>query len=175
MKYIALLRGINVGGHNKIKMNELREMFSSIGYKNVQSYINSGNIIFDARKTNCEKLVEKIEKAIEKSFELKITVAVRESAEIVRLVKENPFKNQLSDDRTLFVAFLSNELSTEQKKLLLAKKSEFEEFAFSNSDVFCLTKKAFLDGLLGKKFIDTKLKTPTTVRNWRTVNKLLEF
>ncbi len=175
MKYIALLRGINVGGHNKIKMDELREMFSSLGYKDVKSYINSGNIIFSARKTNRKKLVEKLEKAIEKTFNLQITVAIRESAEIAALVKGNPFKNKLSEDKTLFVAFLSNELSPEQKELLLAGESEFEEFAFSNSDVFCLTKKGFLDGLLGEKFIDNKLKTPTTVRNWNTVNKLLEF
>jgi uncharacterized protein (DUF1697 family) len=175
MKYVALLRGINVGGHNKIKMEELREMFSSLGFEDVKSYINSGNIIFKGRKTTHDKLVTKIEKAIEKTFSLQIKVVVRESSEISNLVSNNPFEDKISDDQNLFVAFLENELSPENHQLLLSNNSEFEEFAVFQQDVFCLTKKGFREGLLGKKYIDKKLKTAATVRNWRTVNKLLEF
>jgi uncharacterized protein (DUF1697 family) len=175
MKYVALLRGINVGGHNKIKMDELREMFSTLGFENVQSYINSGNIIFDSGKSKNKTLVTKIEKAIEKTFSLSIKVVVRESAEINDLVAQNPFDDKMSPDNNLFVAFLSDELSSDKQELLLSNNNESEEFAIVNQDVFCLSQKGFRDGLLGKKYIDNKLKTSATVRNWRTVNKLLEF
>lgn len=175
MKYVALLRGINVGGHNKIRMDELREMFSSLNYKNVRSYINSGNIVFETRKSPQENIVKKIEKSIEKTFSLQIKVVVRESAEILELVKENPFKDRLTEEKQLFIAFLANKLSKEKEELLLTSKSEFEDFVTFGNNLFCLSNKGFLDGLLGKKFIDNKLKTPTTVRNWKTVNKLLEF
>lgn len=175
MKYVALLRGINVGGHNKIKMEELREMFSTLGFENIKSYINSGNVIFDARKTKNEILVTKIEKAIQKSFSLSIKVVVRESAEIKDLATKNPFKDKMSADNNLFVAFLSDELPSDKQELLLSNNNEFEQFAIVNQDVFCLSKKGFRDGLIGKKYIDNKLKTSATVRNWRTVNKLLDF
>jgi uncharacterized protein (DUF1697 family) len=175
MKYVALLRGINVGGHNKIKMDELRKMFVSIGFQNVKSYINSGNIIFDNRKTGPVKLVQKIEKGIENTFSLNIKVVVREMAAIKDLVSENPFKDRMTGDRNLFIAFLSKGLSAENQQLLLSNNNEFEEFAILKQDVFCLSEKGFRDGLLGQKYIDKKLKTTATVRNWRTVNKILEF
>lgn len=175
MKYVALLRGINVGGHNKIKMDELRAMFSTLGFEDVKSYINSGNIIFEIRKTGNDKLVTKIEKAIAKTFSLQIKVVIRESAEVANLVKQNPFHDKMTDEKNLYVAFLSNHLSAENQELLLSNNNEFEEFAIIDQDVFCLSNKGFQDGLLGKKYIDNKLKTSATVRNWRTVNKLLEF
>ncbi len=176
IKYVAFLRGINVGGHNKIKMETLREMFAALGYKNVKTYINSGNVIFETIEADDNALAAKIEKAIETEFSLNIKVMVRTISEIEGIIKNNPFDGQFTHDKDLHVLFLAEALSEEKKNLLLANNTKFEQFAVRNREVFCLLRGgSILDSLLGKKYIDDKLKTPATARNWRTVKKLTEF
>ena len=109
MKYVAFLRGINVGGKNKIKMETLREMFAALGFENVKSYINSGNVIFETAKTDNKKLSAKIEKAIEKEFALNIKTMVRSISEIEEIVKNNPFDGQFENEKDLHVFFLDEE------------------------------------------------------------------
>ena len=94
MKYVAFLRGINVGGKNKIQMESLREVCASIGFENVKTYINSGNLIFETSKTDDKKLAERIENAIEKESGLQIKTIVRSIEEIEEIVKNNPFAGQ---------------------------------------------------------------------------------
>ena len=89
MRYAALLRGINVGGHNKIKMETLREVCSSLGFADVKTYINSGNVVFKTRKSDNLKLATRISKAIEKEFSLKIKVIVRSMPEIEEIIRKN--------------------------------------------------------------------------------------
>ena len=175
MKYIAFLRGINVGGKNKIKMETLREVCASIGFENVKTYINSGNIIFETRKTDDKKLAAKIEKAIENEFGLKIKVIVRTIDEIKNIVENNPFAGQFENDKDLHVFFLDEELPDEKRELLLSNNNENEQYFVRNREIFCLLRVSVLDSLMGKDYIGKKLKIPSTARNWRTVNKILEF
>ena len=175
MKYAAFLRGINVGGRNKIKMETLREVCSALGFENVKTYINSGNVIFETAKTDDLKLAEKIEKAIEKEFSLKIKVMVRQMSEIEDIIKNNPFDGQFENDKDLHVFFLDEELPTEKHELLLSNNNENEMFAVQNREIFCLLRVSVLDSLMGKDYIGKKLKVSATARNWRTVNKILEF
>lgn len=174
-KYVAFLRGINVGGKNKIKMEILREMFAALGFENVKTYINSGNVIFETAEADDKKLAAKIEKAIEKEFSLNIRVMVRTIDEIEDIIKNNPFDGQFTSDRDLHVLFLDEELAAEKREMLLSNNNENEMFAVRNREIFCLLRVGFSDSLLGKDYIGKKLKTPATARNWRTVNKLLEF
>src|SRR5687767_8997468 len=104
-KYVAFLRGINVGGKNKIKMESLREMFAALGFEHVKTYINSGNVIFEAAETNDKKLSDKIEKEIEKEFSLKIKVMVRTIDKIRDIIANNPFEGQFENDKDLHVLF----------------------------------------------------------------------
>ncbi len=175
VKHIAFLRGINVGGHNKIKMEALREMFAALGFENVKTYINSGNVIFETAETGDGKLSAQIEQAIESEFSLKIKVMVRTISEIERLIKTNPFAGQFENDKDLHVFFLDEELPEEKRELLLSNNNENEQFAVRNREIFCLLRVGVLDSLLGKDYIGKKLKTPATARNWRTVNKIAEF
>ena len=175
MKYVALLRGINVGGKNKVKMETLREILSVAGFQNVKTYINSGNVIFETAKTDDKKLAKKIEKAIEKEFALKIKVMVRRIEEIESIIKNNPFAGQFENDKDLHVFFLDEELSVEKRELLLSNNNENEMFAVQNCEIFYLLRISFLDSLIGKDYIGKKLKVSATARNWRTVNKILEF
>ena len=174
MKYVAFLRGINVGGKNKVKMEILREVCASIGFENVKTYINSGNVIFETAKSDDKKLAEKLEKAIEKAFALNIKVMVRSFAEIEAIVKNNPFEGQFENDKDLHVFFLDEELTAEKRELLLSNNNENEQFVVRNREIFCLLRVSVLDSLMGKDYIGKKLKVSATARNWRTVNKILE-
>ncbi len=175
MKYIAFLRGINVGGKNKVKMETLREVCSSLGCSNVKTYINSGNIIFETRKTDDKKLAAKIEKAIEKEFGLQIKTIVRTFEEIEIIVKNNPFAGQFENEKDLHVFFLDEEMPDEKRRMLLSNNNENEMFAANKREIFCLLRVSVLDSLMGKDYIGKKLKVFATARNWRTVNKILEF
>src|SRR5438445_13754454 len=99
MKYVALLRGINVTGKNMIKMETLRATFASLGFKDVKSYINSGNLIFETAKTDDGKLAKKIHDAIQKEFGFDISVMVRPMAEIEEIVAWDPFKGQFESHK----------------------------------------------------------------------------
>ncbi len=175
MKYVAFLRGINVGGHNKIKMETLREVFVALQFENVKTYINSGNVIFETAKTDNRKLAGKIEQEIESEFVLRVKVMVRTMSEIEEIIKNNPFAGQFENDKDLHVFFLDEELPSEKRELLLSNNNENELFAVRNHEIFCLLRVSVLDSLMGKDYIGKKLKVSATARNWRTVNKILEL
>ena len=175
IKYVALLRGINVGGKNKIKMETLRAQLSAQGLENVKTYINSGNVIFETVETSDKQLAEQIERAIEADFSLKIKVMVRSRAEIKEIIENNPFAGQFETDKDLHVFFLDEELPEEKRNLLLSNNSETEMFAVQNREIFCLLRVSVLDSLMGKDYIGKKLKVSATARNWRTVNKIAEI
>lgn len=176
MKYVAFLRGINVGGKNKIRMETLREVFANaLGFANVKTYINSGNVIFETTKTSDKKLAEQIEKAIEKEFALKIKVMVRSVSEIEEIVKNNPFDGQFENDKDLHVFFLDEAMPEEKRDLLLSNNCENEMYFVRNREIFCLLRVGVLESLMGKDYIGKKLKVSATARNWRTVNKILEL
>ena len=175
MKYVSFLRGINVGGKNKIKMETLREVCAAIGFDNVKTYINSGNVIFETVETDDILLSQTIEKAIYETFSLNIKVISRTISHIENLIKNNPFAGQFENDKDLHVFFLDEELPQEKREMLLSNNSENEMFAVQNREIFCLLRVSVLDSLMGKDYIGKKLKVSATARNWRTVNKVLEF
>ena len=175
MKYVAFLRGINVGGKNKIKMETLREVCAALGFENVKTYINSGNVIFETPKTDDKNLAAQLESAIDKEFDLKIKVIVRSMSEIEEIIKNNPFEGQFENDKDLHVFFLDEQMPDEKRDILLSNNNEKEMFAARNREIFYLSHVSFSDSLMGKDFIGKKLKVSATARNWRTVNKILEF
>jgi len=175
MKYAAFLRGINVGGKNKIRMETLREMFAALGFQDVKTYINSGNVIFESAKTDDKELAEKIERAIESEFSLNIKTMLRTIDEIEETVRNNPFAGQFENEKDLHVFFLDENLPEEKRETLLLNNNENEMFAVRNREIFCLLRIGFSDSLMGKDYIGKKLKVSATARNWRTVNKILEL
>lgn len=174
MKYAAFLRGINVGGRTSIKMERLREVFAGLGFENVKTYIQSGNVVFETAETDDTKLAAKIEAAVEKEF-FKTPVMVRSIDEIKDAVENNPFAGEEFEDKLFHIVFLAEKLSDEKAAMLLSNNRESENFAVRNREVYCLLRDGVADSLLGKKYIDNKLKMPATARNWRTINKILEL
>ena len=175
MRYVALLRGINVGGNNMIKMETLRATFASLGFENVKSYVNSGNLIFETAKTDDGKLAAKIHDAIQAEFGFDISVMVRTVPEIEEIVANNPFEGQFESHKNVHVFFLNEKLTDAQKALLLEQGSENEIFAIFDRHVICMLRIHILDSAVGKGFIDKKLKVAATGRNWRTVTTLAEM
>jgi uncharacterized protein (DUF1697 family) len=175
MKYVSLLRGINVGGKNMIKMELLREMFSSLGFENVKSYINSGNIIFETMEADNNRLSEKIAQKIVETFSFDIRVITRKMQEIAEIVANNPFAGEFENDKDVHVFFLDEEMPAEKRELLLSNNNENERYFVRNREIFCHLRIGVLESLMGKDFIAKKLKVASTARNWRTVNKILEF
>jgi uncharacterized protein (DUF1697 family) len=172
MRYVALLRGINVGGNTMIKMEELRKTFEALGFENVVSYINSGNLAFDAKKVAADKLCSKIEKAIEKDFGKPIPVMIREQNAIEKVLKNNPFDGKYESHKLMHVLFMKEKMPKEKQEQLKAAETNEEKFEVRDLEIYALLKQGVADSLLGKGFIEKKLKVPTTGRNWRTVEKL---
>jgi uncharacterized protein (DUF1697 family) len=174
MKYAAFLRGINVGGRTSIKMENLRRVFSALGFANVKTYIQSGNVIFETDETDEAKITAEIEQAVAENF-FKTPVMVRSLEEIKDAVENNPFAGEQFEDRLFHIVFLAERLSAENVEMLLSNNKESEQFAVRGREVYCLLREGAADSLLGKKYIDNKLKTPATARNWRTLKKILEL
>src|SRR5215469_16108408 len=108
VRYVALLRGINLGGHKQVRMEDLRRLLESMGFLNVKTVLNSGNVVFDARETSKTALVKRIEEALTKTFGHEIPVILRKLCEIQELVDSNPFeKVRVTPDTRLYVTFLS--------------------------------------------------------------------
>jgi uncharacterized protein (DUF1697 family) len=172
MRYVAFLRGVNVGGKNMVKMEQLRSVVAGLGFKNVRTYVNSGNVIFETKASSDKALAGKIHNAIEESFSLNIQVMVRTIDEIKRVVAENPYAGQFDNDKDVHVFFLDGDLSSEQRELLLKNNSDVEFISVSGRTIYYLLRISIIDSTLGKGFIDRKLKVASTARNWRTVNKI---
>ncbi|WP_433772267.1 DUF1697 domain-containing protein [Bacillus wiedmannii] len=168
--YIALLRGINVGGHKVIKMTDLKKVFESIGLKQVKTYIQSGNVAFES-KEEMSFLKERIEREIKNVFDFDVPVMLRTNEEFINTIKHSPYNTDtLLDGESIHVAFLANPLSEEERKQLLMSKSTLEDCYIDEKVVYLFFKTSIRNSKLMNQF--QKLHTQVTVRNWRTVNKL---
>jgi len=167
---IALLRGINVGGHKVIKMAELKRVFESIGLKQVKTYIQSGNIVFQSEE-DIIFLKERIQFEIKNVFDFDVSVMLSTHDEFINMIKRCPYEvDSLLEGESIHVAFLANELSEKEKDQLLMQKNETEDCYIHEKVVYLFFKNSIRNSKLMNQF--QKLHTPATVRNWRTVNKL---
>lgn len=172
MRYVALLRGINVGGKNMIKMEKLREVIAGLGFEDVQSYVNSGNLAFGYKRSSDAAIAKKIHDAIQVEFGFDISVMVRSRSGIEDLIANNPYKGKFDSHKDLHVFFLNSELSKEQVKALMEQANEREMITVRGREIFYLLRISIIDSALGKGFIDKKLRVPATARNWRTVERI---
>jgi len=174
MNYIAFLRGINVSGQKLIKMEDLRKLFEKMGYKNVRTYIQSGNVVFESPKAKNESLAKKVEDMLEKALGYDVTVVIRTKEEIQSVIAAYPFsKIKNHDTYRVNVAFLSSEPDKANIKELESLSSINEMFKVAGNHVYVIYKIVFSDTLTGKNILEKKLKVRATMRNWNTTNKIL--
>lgn len=174
--YVALLRGINVNGKNIIKMEALRETLSSIGYKNVKTYIQSGNIVFNYQKKDIETIEKHIQNQIKTNFSLDISVFILIQSDFKKSIIENPLLNISNLNETYFhITFLHeipNEVFVDD---LIKNKSNTELIIWDKKCLFLYCLDGYGNTKLSNKYIENKLKIKATTRNWKTCKTLLEF
>lgn len=172
---VSMLRGVNVGGHNKIRMEALRTLCDSLDLRKAQTYVQSGNVVFLTKERNLVVLSSKIEDAIEKTFGFRAGVVLRTAPEMNDVISRNPFaKRSGIDPRKLLIIFLPTRPAAETKDGLLRLKPDPEELHIAGRELYVY----FPNGMGRSKLtpvLDRVLKKSGTGRNFNTVTRLLEM
>ncbi len=171
--YISMLRGINVGGHKRIKMDQLRKSFEALGFEQVKTYIQSGNVVFATGKTYPATLSKKIEERIVKDFGFSASVITRTADEMSKMVTGNPFLKQRGiDPAKLHIMFLSEPPAPAALKELAGATVAPDQCQCSAREIYFYLPNGVSKSVLWNSPVDRILAVVTTTRNWRTVNTL---
>jgi uncharacterized protein (DUF1697 family) len=174
--YIAMLRGINVSGQKKMKMDRLRESFEALGFAQVRTYVQSGNVIFHATRSSLTDLSRKAEERIRSDFGFSVSVISRTSGEISKTIQGNPFlKKPGIDSSKLYVTFLSQVPMPAVLKKLDTWTAEPDEFRYCGREIYLYCPNGYGRTKLSNNAFERVLSVAATTRNWKTVNKLHEI
>lgn len=173
--YISILRGINVSGKKLIKMAELKAMYEIMGFAQVITYIQSGNVIFEAKKTDAEKLAKAISHEIFKTFNFEVPVLVKTIEDWEKIISHNPFILKNADLSKLHVTLLSGEADKELAEKITAGNYADDEFTIIGENIYLFCPGGYGNTKLTNNFFESKLKINATTRNWNTINKLMEL
>ncbi|NOY08078.1 MAG: DUF1697 domain-containing protein [Spirochaetes bacterium] len=177
MKYISILRGINVSGRKKIKMDGLKSLYELLGFQNVVTYIQSGNIIFDATVKNKAGLKTKIEEAIERKYKFHVPVEIRTNREIEDIIKNRPFGPvDLTENGTkVLLTFLSSKPSEDRVSDIQKYAVTPEKLVVREKEVYLYCPNGYGKSKLSNTFLEHKLGVEATTRNWKSLHKLYEL
>jgi uncharacterized protein (DUF1697 family) len=171
--YVGFLRGINVGGKNKIKMADLKKALEAAGLIQVQTYLQSGNVLFVSEES-AETLCSLIKKAISEAVGVAPTVILRTADELVQLVGECPYAPaELAEGESIQISVLTEAALPSFTDILAKGKSDVDEFLIRNQTIYFLFRQSVLDSNLASNI--QKLGDQVTSRNWNTMNKLAEL
>lgn len=174
--HLALLRGINVSGHNMIKMDALKKALENYGFKNVQTYIQSGNVFVDSDEENAASVGFQIKQEIFKVFGYEVPVIVINQTDLEACFSNNLFLNETNvDTKKLYVAFLSKEISSGAMNDLKMSQVKPDEAQIDGNKIFIKYDVGAGKTRFDQKYIEKKLNLVATIRNWNTVTKLLEM
>ncbi|WDM14286.1 DUF1697 domain-containing protein [Streptomyces lavenduligriseus] len=172
-KYVALLRGINVGGHARITMKDLRELFGALGFDEVQTYLQSGNVVFaDPAGTAPGEVRERIEKRLADGLGVPASVLLRTGESLDRTVAANPYLDREDDPAKLHVTFLAGTPAAERAAALRTPTGETAEFALLGDEIHLHVPGGYGRTKLNNAFIERLLGITATTRNWNTVKAL---
>ena len=172
MRYVALLRGINVGGNKKVPMGDLRALMVELGHEEVQTYLQSGNVVFSSTRRGAAKLAAEIETAVHETVGVECRVLVRTLDEVRRAVEANPLPEAEGDPSHFHLVFLDARPTPDKIAALTAEDWGSDVLEFGDGVLYVW----YRDGLHRSKLatvLDRRLGVATTARNWNTVTKLL--
>lgn len=173
---VSLLRGVNLGGHRKVKMDHLREIYESLGFTDVQTYINSGNVLFKTGARDLVRLRKKIEDAIESACGFRSDVILRTPAELREVLARNPYAARPNLDASrLGIHFLAGDPDAAARQKALAIDCAPEELQIHGYELFIYYHSGMARPKLKLPVVEKTLGTLGTTRNWNTVRKLLEL
>ena len=174
--FITILRGINVSGQKKIRMDELKTILEKLKFQNIRTYIQSGNIIFKDGENNPGELVKKIENAIFDNYGFQVPVIIRDYEQLLKIKGNNPFLKQKDNDITkLYVTFLAGEPQKEYAEQINTFNDPVDKFIIKGTEIYLFCPGGYGKTKLSNSFFERKLKITATTRNWKTVNKLVEI
>ncbi|MDQ6660830.1 MAG: DUF1697 domain-containing protein [Chloroflexota bacterium] len=174
--FVSLFRGINVGGHHKVRMDELKEVHESLGLRDVVTYIQSGNVIFTSDEADVAQLQKDIEESFEKRCGFHVQVIVRTSAQLREIIENNPFQGQPGkESKWLVVLFLAACPATTAQEDLLKAYNGPEELFIVGKEVYIYYPDSIGRSKLSQSLLEKKLKTVGTARNWNTILHLQEL
>ena len=173
-KHISFLKAINVGGHT-VKMDHLKKLFEKMGFENVETFIASGNVVFETKSKSVDSIKKKIEAELEKSLGYKVATFIRTTKELKEIAEHKPFSEIDLDNKQnyLYIGFLDNQPDKESQKKVLALSDKANEFHFNKTELYWLCRKNFSDSGITGKTLEKALGTETTIRNSTTIRKLV--
>jgi uncharacterized protein (DUF1697 family) len=174
-RYIALLRGINVGGKKKVPMAQLRELMEGLGYTDVATLLQSGNAVFTSKEKSPAKVVTQLEAAIAKEFGFEVSVVLRTRDELAAAIQANPLSGAEDDPSHFLVTFLSDVPEPKKLEAIDAKAYLPDEFRVVGREIYARFPNGIGDSKLAIVLSGPRLGVTPTARNWNTVLKLLEL
>ena len=174
--YIALLRGINVSGQKKIKMADLKVSLKALNFRDVITYIQSGNIVFKSDTNSIPDLEKRIHNLILKDFGFEVPVLVKTPEELVQAFNNNPYEKDTSKDpKKFYVVFLKDKPLEENIAKLKTYDYNPEEYFLKDKIIYYYAANGAGNAKMSNNFFENKLKVQATSRNWRTTHKLVEL
>ncbi len=174
--YLSLLRGINLGSHYKINMADLRALYESLEFTNVQTYVQSGNVIFDSSETDRAQLAESIKGKITEVYGYTVPILIVDAQALMQVFASNPFLTQRNENpSSLHATFLAHPPSEEVVRGFVPPKSGEDEFILAGSVIYVFCPNGYGRTKLTNNLFENKLKVPATTRNWNTMNALAQM
>ena len=171
--FIALLRGINVGGHKKILMADLRVLFEKLGFENVRTFIQSGNVVFQTSNENLTNIEDRIKYQVLNEYGIEVPVLVKSYSELKAIIKECPFSDEKKEKA--YFTFLHKKPQKELIELTNLISCPNEEFLISKMCVYFYSSSGYGNVKCNNNFFEKKLKVAATTRNFKTLMKLIEL
>lgn len=172
--WISILRGINVSGHKSVKMDALRKSYEALGFQNVATYVQSGNVVFTSENTTAGTLAQTIIEQIEKDFGFDVPVIVMSADKLKHIVDNNPFAKN-NDKPVLYVTFLASKPKNFDLNTIEEKARKGEEISVTEDAVYLYCPSGYGRTKLSNNFLEKKLQVKATTRNWKTTNVLLNM
>ncbi len=172
-RYFAFLRAINVGGH-VVKMDHLRHIFESLGFSGVETFIASGNVIFESTSKNVKALEKKIESRLRGALGYEVVTFIRTQPELVEIANHQPFEqSDCEAAASLNIAFLGEKLDKPAEQKLLSLRSEFDDLHLLGREIYWLCRKRQSESTISNAVLNKILGKPATVRGVNTVKKMV--
>ncbi|GAB3906556.1 DUF1697 domain-containing protein [Larkinella knui] len=174
--YIAILRGINVSGQKRIAMNELKSLFEELNCRDVKTYIQSGNVIFNHTSVDDQQQAREIERKLVQKYTFQVPVLVRSQSEWAHIAAHNPFLKETGIEiDKLHVTFLSEVPSAVNSDKIKDLQFGKDRFILAGKEIYVNCPSGYGTTKLSNSFFENKLKVTATTRNWKTVNELLKI
>lgn len=172
-KYVAFLRAINVGGHT-VKMDHLRSLFAALGFANVETFIASGNVIFDSTSKSTKALEKKIETYLQETLGYAVATFIRSTSELAAIADYKPFSDAelTAEGHTLYIGFMADTPGSTVKKSLRSLATKVDDFHLNEREVYWLCRTKFSESQISGALLAKTLGMPVTLRNSTTVGKI---